>query len=292
MTPRTSPPPPPPPSLSAEEQRGRKLLVFCAPVLRCRRISFSVQLSNSKDFSVFLSHSSSSSSSSLQLDPSMSARLWGSPPPCACMCRITHHLWNLDPLWFFLGIFSINARFQSELFVVCAPSEHLHGTFQATRTVSSERSRSLDQNGKFFFRARHIGRCHDGERMSPHIACQVSPLRVYDHNTRYRAFKRTQTTSWRSNEPISPDCECWIIRRTLEAPELCAFTHVCAPGERHESAVRRRCGLYVLILNPTSLPSWCFDAVHFCFTNMMKWQPRKKVRSRSEMYGSVLWVWQ
>ncbi len=141
----------------------------------------------------------------------------------------------------FLGIFSINARFQSELFVVCAPSEHLHGTFQATRTVSSERSRSLDQNGKFFFRARHIGRCHDGERMSPHIACQVSPLRVYDHNTRYRAFKRTQTTSWRSNEPISPDCECWIIRRTLEAPELCAFTHVCAPGERHESAVRRRC---------------------------------------------------
>lgn len=147
----SSSPPPPPSSLSAEEQRGRKLLVFCAPVLRCRRISFSVQLSNSKDFSVFLSHSSSSSSSSLQPDPSISARLRGFFPPYARVCVELRIISGISIHCDFLGIFSINARFQSELFVFCAPSEHLHGTFQATRTVSSERSRSLYQNGKFFF---------------------------------------------------------------------------------------------------------------------------------------------
>ncbi len=152
MTPRTPPPPPPPPSLSAEEQRGRKLLVFCAPVLRCRRISFSVQLSNSKDFSVFLSHSSSSSSSSLQLDPSMSARLWGSPPPpppCACMCRITHHLWNLDPLWFFWEYFPstlvFSQNFSSFARLRNTYTEHFKqpGLFRANDRVALIRTESF-----------------------------------------------------------------------------------------------------------------------------------------------------
>lgn len=81
----------------------------------------------------------------------------------------------------FLGIFSINARFHPELFVVCPRSEHLHGTFKERpgRFRANDRLAFIwtESFSSLFLRARHISRCHDGERMSPHIACQVSPRR-------------------------------------------------------------------------------------------------------------------
>lgn len=234
-----------------------------------------------------LSSSSSSSSSSLQLDPSIYARLWGFFFFCArvrvCMYRITHHLWNLDPLWFLRIIFHQHS-FYAELFALLRTLPgHLKetGLFRANNRVAFIRTESFSS---LFFRARHIIRCHDGERMSPHIACQVSLLGLHDHNNRYRAFKRTLNYQLKLKRAEISRLRVLDYQEDTRGSSALRFyarsrawraSWICRP---------ETLWLYVLILNPTSLPSWCFDAVHFCFTNMMKWQPRKKVSTRSDLW--------